>query len=60
MEGFLIPGWKLMLPWCGRTSALVVGHLSPRAGSMSLSQSVTTRLGWGFYTLRGDMHMGNL
>ena len=36
------------------------GQLSPRAGSMSLSQSATSQLCWGFYTLRGGLNTGDL
>ena len=36
------------------------GQLSPRAGSMSPSQSAITQLGWGFHTLRGGIDPGDL
>ena len=36
------------------------GQLSPRAGSMSPSQSAITRWGWGFHTLRGGIDPGDL
>ena len=35
-------------------------QLSPRAGAMSLSQSATSQLGWGFHTLRGGINPGDL
>ena len=35
-------------------------QLSPRAGSMSLSQSATSQWGWGFHTLRSDIDPGEL
>ena len=34
--------------------------LSTRVGSMSLSQSATSQLGWGFHTLRGGIDPGDL
>ena len=36
------------------------GQLSPRAGSMSASQSAITQLGRGFHTLRGGIHPEDL
>ena len=36
------------------------GQLSPRACSMSLSQSATSLLCWGFHTLRGGFGSGDL
>ena len=36
------------------------GQLSPRAGSMSPSQSAITQWGWGFHTLRGGIDQGDL
>ena len=36
------------------------GQLSPRAGSMSPSQSAITQWGWGFHTLRGGIDPGDL
>ena len=35
-------------------------QLSPRAGSMSPSQSVITQRGWSFHTLRGGIDPGDL
>ena len=54
MEGFLIRGWKLILPGCGGTSALARGAtLAARWLSTIPSQSAITHWGWGFHTLRG-------
>ena len=36
------------------------GQLSPRAGSMSPSQSAITQRGWGFHTLCGGIDAGDL
>ena len=36
------------------------GQLSPRAGSMSPSQSAITQWGWGFQTLRGAIDRDSL
>ena len=36
------------------------GQLSPRASSMSPSQSAITLCGWGFPTLRGSIDPGDL
>ena len=35
------------------------GQLSPRAGSMSLSQSATSQWGWSFHTVRGGIDPGD-
>ena len=35
-------------------------QLSPRAGSMSISQLATSQLGWGFHTLQGGIDPRNL
>ena len=40
------------------TSTFPERQLSPRAGSMSLSQLATSQLGWGFHTLRGGIDPG--
>ena len=34
-------------------------QLSPRAGSLRLSQSATGQLGWGFHNLRGGIDPGD-
>ena len=36
------------------------GKLSPRVGSISLSQLATGQLGWGFHTLWGGTDPGDL
>ena len=36
------------------------GQLSPRAGSMSPSQSATSQCGWGFHTNRSGIDPGDL
>ena len=58
MEGFLMRGWGPILTvgprrWPG-------GTLSPRAGSMSRSQSAISQWGWRFYTPRGAIDPGHL
>ena len=62
MGGFLIrgweiilPGWKLSSPGLAGPRRYLEGQLSPRAGSMSPSQSAITQWGWGFHTVRGDI-----
>ena len=61
MEGFLIRGWELILPGCVGTSALARGaKRSPRAGSMSPSQSATSQRDWGLHTMRGGIDPGDL
>ena len=60
--------WKDLLPGDKALSCPgAAGHrrwperqLPPRAGSMSLSQSATSQLGWGFHTLRVGIDPGDL
>ena len=61
MERFMIRGREIILPRCGGTSTRwPEGQLLPRAGSMSLSQSAITQLGWDFHTLRGGIDAEDL
>ena len=60
MEGFLIRGWERILPGCGGTSAFArEATLAARWPHISLSQSATRQLGWGFHTLRGGIDPGD-
>ena len=51
---------NLSSPGAARRRRWPEGKLSPRAGSMSLGQSVITHWDWGFYTLRGGNDPGEL
>ena len=55
MEGFLIRDKMLSSPGAAGPRRCPERQLSPRAGSMSLIQSATSQLGWGFHTLRGGV-----
>ena len=60
MEEILIRGWDFNLPVSAQLRPWPEGQLSPRAGSMSLSQSATSQWGWDFHTLRGGIDPGDL
>ena len=55
MEEILIRGWDFNLPVSAQLRPWPEGQLSPRAGSMSLSQSATSQWGWDFHTVRGGI-----
>ena len=60
MESFLIRGWELSSPGVAGPRCCPEGQLSPRAGSMSPSQSAITQWGWGFHILRGGINPRDL
>ena len=60
MESFLIRGWELSSPGVAGPRCCPEGQLSPRAGSMSPSQSAITQWGCDFHTLRGGIDPGGL
>ena len=52
MDGFLTGDGELSSPGAAGPQRWPEGQLSPRAGSMSPSQSAIPLWGWGFHTLR--------
>ena len=51
---------NLSSPGAAGRRPLPKGQLSPRAGSMTPSQSAITQWGWGFHTLWGGIDAGDL
>ena len=60
MDGFLTGDGELSSPGAAGPQRWPEGQLSPRAGSMSPSQSAITQWGWRFQTLRGGIDPGDL
>ena len=60
MEGFLIRGWKLILPGCGGTSALA-REATLAARWLHEPQPISNHpVGLGFHTLRDGIDPGDL
>ena len=54
-KGFSPKDDNLSSPGAAGPQRWLEGQLSPRAGSMTPSQSAITHWGWGFHTLRGGI-----
>ena len=60
LERFLNRGRQLSSPGAGAPCRWPEGQLSPRADSMSPSQSAISQWGWGFHAVWGDIDPENL
>ena len=60
MEGFLMRGWELVLPGCGRTSTLARGTtLEARWLHVAQPFSNHPQWDWDFHTPRGGFDPGD-